>query len=461
MVNSHKKTAFVYGLGRTGIVTAEYLAERGYRVLVWDDRAEADLLKNENIKAVVEEEDINLTLPEMVNWKHVDLFVKSPGIPMENKLVVEVKEEHGIAITTDIDLLYRREQELSSKSKFIGITGTNGKSTTTALIAHILQENGYSATPCGNIGKAALATPKGLDYYVVEVSSYQLEMVNEMQFDIAVLLNLAPDHLERHGTIGNYLRTKERIFSNQPTSSKRVIGVDDKELMQIAPRYKAEGINCSLVSINDDKSDVFVDEYGCLYHHTEKHGLAKVGDLSKVNNLPGRHNWQNIASAYAALSDLVDENQFMAALATFKSLPHRLEKVHKLGKIEFYNDSKATNPESANRALESLHNIYWIVGGRAKDEGIKPCLNNLSNVRATFVIGECAEQFKKNLDPLTETTMCGTLNEAVHAAYLSAKTENLSRAIVLLAPACASWDQFKSFEHRGDTFVTLCHNLDK
>lgn len=440
------KVVFVLGLGKTGASALAYLNAEGATLLAWDD----DKTKQKNLPKGTTLQD-----PTNFGWEGVDYLLKSPGIP-EVQPTVAAAIDAGITLLSDVDLLYVREQA----STFIGITGTNGKSTTTALIGHILKENGYSVAVGGNIGVAPLTLPslgKG-GIYVLELSSYQLLQTSKLRCRVAVLLNLTPDHMERHKTMAGYLQAKLNIFARQTDDDIRVLGVDTPDTMRYSHQAYS-GNPLRLVSTQGHAAGVVVDMDGYLKDFETTMRPKVILDCRTLPRLPGRHNWENVAAAWAALKDYVSAEGFAKAVQTFSGLPHRLEQVATIDGITFVNDSKATNADATNKALGSFKNIYLIAGGQAKAEGIEPCLPYMQQVKEVFLIGEAAELFAKSLDGVAPTQMCGTLDVAVTAAYKAARAAGLTQACVMLSPACASWDQFQSFEHRGDVFTELAKTM--
>lgn len=436
------KIAYVYGVGATGRGTAEALREAGVRVLVWDDSAERD------------KTDFEAVGPGAIDWAQVGAVIKSPGIPMQAELV-QMALAKGVPVLSDMDLLWRREG--MSGANFIGITGTNGKSTTTALIGHILREAGKKVAVGGNIGTAALTLPElpvgGV--YVLELSSYQLEMLGELKVDGGVLLNLTPDHLARHATMDNYLGAKMKLFELANPGAVQVLGIDQPMLAGVATKG-----GFTTVSIQQGMKRGQLQADYVVHDSAVWHGGKQAFELN-FEHLPGPHNAQNIACAYALLVPRwVSHAQFVAGATSFKGLPHRLEKVVTLHGVTFVNDSKATNGDSTVYALQSFENIYWICGGQPKTDGLGDCVKYLDAVRAAFTIGEATEAFAQDLeDHGVPTFKCYTLDAAVREAFAAARSEGVAGAVVMLSPAAASFDQFRNFEQRGDVFVNLVQGL--
>lgn len=430
------KQVYVYGLGASGLATAEALQEAGVEVIVWDDQHGND------------EHGLKVVTPETVDWSRVGAVVKSPGIPMDVALVKAAKA-HSVPVMGDVDLLWRRDG--NSGASFIGITGTNGKSTTTALVGHILRESGFKVAVGGNIGTAALALPElpRNGVYVLELSSYQLETLHDMQADGVVMLNLTPDHLARHHDMEGYLKAKMRLFGLAKPGAVQVMGIDQKILQDEAQK---RGVTTISVGHTAD----YTAHDNALWH-----GADKLMTLDDLPHLPGPHNAQNVACAFALLVPRwVTAAEFKAAAKTYKGLPHRLEKVGTINGVTFVNDSKATNGDSTVYALQSFKNIYWICGGLPKTDGLGACVEHLGAVRAAFTIGQATDDFADELTAhQVPAFRCRTLDVAVREAFAAARTERLEGAVVMLSPAAASMDQFRNFEHRGDVFVNLVQGI--
>ncbi len=438
----------VFGLGASGIATATALAQSGARVTAWDDNAPA--------RKAAEAAGLDLADPRAADWSALDALVLSPGVPLTHPRphpVVGLAGNAGRPVLGDIELL----AEACPDATFIAITGTNGKSTTTALVGHVLEgadRRGRKIQIGGNLGPPALSlAPMGEDgIYVLELSSYQLDLTIEARFDIAVLLNISPDHLDRHGDMAGYVAAKRRIFRDRPSGDQTaVIGVDDDHgralAAEIARQPSWRVIPISSGTALDD--GVYVLE-GVLFDAMSGGAATSICDLRGIETLPGAHNWQNAAAAYAtARATGLDGPDIATRLATYPGLPHRQESVATIGGVRYVNDSKATNPDATARALACYDAIYWIAGGRAKDGGLKALAPYLDRIRHAFLIGEAAEPFAAELDGRVTLTRSGDLASAVKAAHDVAGGEN---AVVLLSPACASFDQWPNFMARGDAF---------
>jgi len=443
----------VFGLGRSGLSTAKALVESEAEVSAWDD--------DEAARARAGEEGVPLENLYECDWREHTTLVLSPGIPLTHPQphpIVTLARDAGVEIIGDIELLARAQRE----SSYIGITGTNGKSTTTTLIGHIMQVSGREAEVGGNLGIPALELlPLGGEgTYVLEMSSYQLELTKSITFDVAVLLNISADHLDRHGGMDNYARIKKQIFRRQTRPRTAVIGVDDEFCRAIYEELKAADEQ-DVIGISGDGpvAGGIYAQGGILIDDTEGQ-QTPVTDLRDNPSLPGRHNGQNAAAAYAAVKAAgVQPHAAMACINSFPGLVHRQEPVAIIDGIGYVNDSKATNAEAAARALSCYDAVYWIAGGRPKDGGLKAAEPFLANVRHAFLIGEAAMEFSQFLDGRVPMTVSGDLKTALADASKLAKKDNAEGAVVLLSPACASFDQFENFEARGDAFKDMVETL--
>jgi UDP-N-acetylmuramoylalanine--D-glutamate ligase len=449
------RTAAVLGLGRTGCSACRALAASGARVWAWDDDPER---RREAAASCIPIVDL-----EACDWQQIDRLVLSPGIPLTHPRphrLVEQARAHGVPVTGDLELMVENQPE----RRIVGITGTNGKSTTTALITHLLRGGGRGAQLGGNIGLPILdlwPTPVD-DTYVLELSSYQLELTEHLRCAVAVFLNVSPDHLERHGSLAGYVRAKRRILRNQGASDWAVLGVDDDHgrALYRELRDRAQQRLLPIAVGRPLEQGVYVID-GQLYDAIDGPARAMM-DLRPIRSLRGAHNWQNAAAAYGAVRALgVAPEAIAAAMPSFQGLAHRLEPVATIDGVQFVNDSKATNPDAAARALASFDRIYWIAGGRPKEGGLDPVLPWLDRVRHAYLIGEAAESFARALAGRVPCTQSGDLACAVRQAAGAAWADQTGGCVVLLAPACASFDQFRDFEDRGETFKRLVRDLQR
>jgi UDP-N-acetylmuramoylalanine--D-glutamate ligase len=447
------KTAAVLGLARTGLSVCRALRDSGARVWAWDDDPER--------RSAAAAAGVPIVDLEICNWERIDRLVLSPGVPLTHPRphpFVRRARAHRVPVVGDLELLVENQPE----RRIVGITGTNGKSTTTALIAHLLRGAGHGAQLAGNIGLPLLdlwPTPID-DTYVLELSSYQLELSDHLRCAVAVILNVSPDHLERHGSLAGYVRAKRRILRNQRASDWVVLGVDDDHGRDLWEELGRAGRQRTLPVAVGRALDrgVYVVE-GQLFDAVEGPAEAVI-DLRPIASLRGAHNWQNAAAAYGAARALgLAPAAIAAGLPQFAGLAHRLETVATIDGVQFVNDSKATNPDAAARALASFERIYWIAGGRPKAGGVDAMLPWLYRVRHAYLIGEAAEGFAQVLAGHVPCTQSGDLATAVLQAAAAAWPDRTASPVVLLAPACASFDQFRDFEHRGETFKRLVGGL--
>jgi len=441
----------VLGLGVSGLSAASELHRAGARVLPWDD--------SENRRDGAAARGLTPYDLETAEFADIDMLVLSPGIPQghpHTHPVVARARAADCEILCDIELLTRAAPD----ARYIGITGTNGKSTTTALIGHILSELGVASAIGGNIGAPALSLDAlGLDgVYVLELSSYQLDLLPKAVFDVAVLLNITPDHLDRHGGMDGYVAAKRRIFDGQSATQTAIVGIDDTYSHAIFDALRTGGpaavtpISTRAVCAGGVylKNGWIVDD---------RAGSAEpIIDMGAFPALPGDHNAQNVATAFAAVTAILDDissqarTEIVAAIASFPGLAHRQELLGAAGAVRYVNDSKATNAEAAAHALSAYENIYWIAGGIAKEGGITALEPHFNHVRHAFLIGDAAEDFEETLNGNVPATISGDLVTATQQA--SDMAAGNDAAVVLLSPACASFDQFSSFEARGDAFRT-------
>jgi UDP-N-acetylmuramoylalanine--D-glutamate ligase len=445
------KTVAVFGLARTGLTAARALVAGGAQVALWDDRPAA--------RDAAQAEGFQLTDLTTADWSGISALMLSPGVPLTHPAphwTVERARAAGVEIVGDIELFARTVNAVPEhrRPKIVAITGTNGKSTTTALVGHICAQAGRDVRIGGNIGVGVL----GLDdmhggaVYVLEMSSYQLDLTSSLHADVTIILNLSPDHLERHGSMEGYVAAKRRILANQGKGDTAVIGVDDPWGQQICTEITAANRR-TIVPISASKAmgrGVYVLQ-GVVYDATGERAVA-VADLSRARSLPGRHNWQNAAAAYSAAKGLgVPAEEVAEHLMTFPGLAHRMETVGQIGRVRFVNDSKATNTDAARQALSSYPKVFWIAGGRPKTGGIEALSDLFGRVTKAYLIGEAAPVFVETLNGKASAVECGTMAAAVAQAYADA-SKSSQDTIVLLSPAAASFDQYADFEARGEDF---------
>jgi UDP-N-acetylmuramoylalanine--D-glutamate ligase len=412
----------VLGLARSGLATVEALLASGAKVTAWDDKEEARAKASPGVE-----------LDDFVggDLSRFDSIVVTPGLPLNRHPIAQRAAKAGVEIIGDIELFARARPELPPH-KVVGITGTNGKSTTTALIHHILKTAGVPTEMGGNIGLPILAQdplPES-GVYVLELSSYQIDLSNSLDCDVAVLLNITPDHLDRYDSFEAYAASKARLFEMQSPGHLAVVD------------YRAEADE-DVLQEAEDPIIQFIDD-------------VEIGDQSAWPSLQGPHNRQNAAAALATCQTLgLSLSQVEQGLRTYPGLPHRMERVAEKDGVLFINDSKATNPTATAPALAAFPQIRWILGGQAKTDNLDECAPHFSHVVKAYTIGEAAEMFASLLSPHMDVAQCMTLDEAVRTAASEAKAGDT----VLLSPACASFDQFRDFEARGDAFRDLVGGL--
>lgn len=439
----------VFGLARSGLAAARALAAGGAKPVLWDDdQGRRDLACDSGFLVVA---------PRDIDWNETAALVLSPGIPLTHPKphpVVTMARAGGCPVIGDVEL-FQQAVKAQGGGRIVAITGTNGKSTTTALIGHILEACGTPSAVGGNIGTPALDLdllgPDGV--YSLEISSYQIDLSPSLDADIAVLLNITPDHLDRHGGMDGYVAVKKRLLTQQSRGKPSVIGVDDTatrsiyEELNSMPERRVAPISAVRVA---PKGVYALD--GVLHDDLDGKN-ARIADLKTMERLPGQHNWQNAAAAFAAARLIgIAPDRIAAALKTFPGLAHRIEHVAEILGVRFINDSKATNADAAARALACYDEIYWIAGGKAKDGGIDSLDAFFPRIRRAYLIGEAARDFAAALEGKANWEISGDLASAVQAAFQDAKKEGRDAPVVLLSPACASFDQFRDFEERGDAF---------
>ncbi|KAA5598096.1 UDP-N-acetylmuramoyl-L-alanine--D-glutamate ligase [Blastochloris sulfoviridis] len=456
-VTSFKDRAVaVFGLGASGLATAEALRAGGAQPIIDDDsearRAEA-AARGFDVRSLRE-----------IDWSSAAALVLSPGVPLTHPAPhwsVGLARNAAVEVIGDIELFVRERRRVYPTSPFVAITGTNGKSTTTALIAHILKLAGRDVQLGGNIGTAILSLepPRSGRVHVVECSSFQIDLAPSLDPSCGVLLNLTPDHLDRHGTMEAYAAIKERLVAGVQPGGTAVVGVDDNLCQAIADRLERAGTHVVRVSVRRPLADgLYLDGHEIVLAQGGARRFS-VG-LAGIGSLRGVHNAQNAAAAFAAATacGLAPEIA-SAALKSFPGLAHRMEEVGRSGNVLFINDSKATNADAAARALASFEDIYWIAGGKPKAGGITTLTGFFPRIAKAYLIGAAADEFAGTLGGRVAHVMAGTLDEAVARAAADAAAEGRPHPVVLLSPACASYDQFRDFEERGQQFAALVRAL--
>ncbi len=455
------QTIAVLGLGRSGRATAAALAAGGAQVVAWDDGADT--------RQAAEAEGLRIAdLTRDANWHGVTALITSPGIPhlypAPHPAILKACQL-GIPVDNDIGLFFRSYatedwQGFDRTPKVIAVTGSNGKSTVTALIHHILQEAGRPTQMGGNIGTGVLSLEPACDGEVVvlELSSYQTDLARSLTPDVAVFTNLSPDHLDRHGGQGGYFAAKRRLFA-EGGPDRAVIGVDEVEGMFLAGQMQMGPADDRVIRVSSGQKldqaawSVFARK-GYLAEYRKGRQAGSI-DLRAITGLPGEHNHQNACAAYAACRAVgLAPRQIEAAFHSFPGLPHRSQTVAEIGGVRYVNDSKATNVDAALKALNAFERIRWIAGGMGKDGGISLLAPALGRVAKAYLIGHSARDFALQLGD-TPYEIAETLDQAV--AHASA--DATSGDTVLLAPAAASFDQYPNFEKRGEHFMELVEAL--
>jgi UDP-N-acetylmuramoylalanine--D-glutamate ligase len=442
----------LFGLGGSGLATAKALAAGGAQVSCWDD--------GEPGREKAREAGLNVVDLTAADWSRFSSFILSPGVPLTHPAPhwsVERAHAAGVEIIGDIEVFFRERAKLAPASPVVAITGTNGKSTTTALIAHILRAAGRDVQMGGNIGTNILdlAPPSADRTHVIEMSSFQIDLTPSLAPTVGIQINLTPDHLDRHGTMESYAAIKERMVQRADIA---VCGVDDSWSRAMADRRAATGKRLTRFSTGRLISGIAAR--GGAVSRIEGGEEFDIASLAGVGSLRGAHNAQNAAAAAAAALALgVPEATIRQAILTYASLPHRMEQLGSVGRTVFINDSKATNADSTRGALAGGEGIFWILGGKAKDGGIEDLRPLFGAVAKAYLIGDAADVFAATLEGTVPHARCGTLDVAVAQAAADATASAFAHPIVLLSPACASYDQYKSFEHRGQHFRDLVRAL--
>lgn len=444
----------VFGLGVSGLSSVKALIEGGFPVTAFDDKEE-NCQKAQALGATIED----LSQKDLSSFHFLLL---APGVPysFEPHPVVLNAQKHHVEIIGDLELLHRSNHG----KKTIGITGTNGKSTTTALMTHVLNKSGIKAEMAGNIGIPVCDLDMGgIDVIVLEMSSYQLDLCPTFRPDISVLLNITPDHIDRHGSMLNYIEAKEIILGGEGLA---VVSVDDDYTQESFNRFFFNGNRKMIpVSVKADVTEGFFVKDGQLLQNSKGENIEIIS-FDNFSTLKGLHNYQNMACVYAVVNSLgISNEQIKQAFENFEGLPHRQYKVTQKADVIFINDSKATNAEAAAKALSSFDNIFWIVGGLPKDGGLSGLEIFKDKIIKSYLIGEASDDFSvwfKKYD--FDFKKCKILDKAIKQAYKDAQKfvkKNKNSSVVLLSPACASWDQFTSFEKRGEAFTNYVYKLTK
>ncbi|MFK7866111.1 MAG: UDP-N-acetylmuramoyl-L-alanine--D-glutamate ligase [Alphaproteobacteria bacterium] len=427
-------TVAILGLGRTGIAAIHALLAGGADILAFDDYEAGLARAQQHLKPDQQQIEFHHASRDFAQLQTASALILSPGIPQDHPLIKEA-QRLNIPRLSDIDLLYLANPQCH----FIGITGTNGKSTTTALIAHCLSMAGFAVAAGGNLGVAALNLPPLAQggVYVLELSSYQLETIKDLKLAAGVILNITPDHLDYHKSLDNYAAAKAKLLDLMLPDGLALLGNDDALTQKI---FNSKAVASTPYQLKG------------LAEETLPAAAQKT--LGQLEYLPGDHNQQNIKACYFICAHLgMNQAQIIQGIQGFRGLDHRLQKVAHYGKIRFYNDSKATNPESAAKALACFDDIFWIAGGLSKQGAYDVLTPHFENIKQVFLIGDAAHELDAFINRRIETHHAISLSDAIEQAWHAAFTDNGDHPVILLSPACASFDAYEDFEHRGRDFI--------
>jgi UDP-N-acetylmuramoylalanine--D-glutamate ligase len=450
-----KKVA-VFGLGGSGLASARALQAGGAEVIAGDD---GDEKLAEAAAAGIATADLRT-----ISWVGISALVLTPGAPLTHPAPhwsVGLAREAGVEVIGDIELFCRERRRHAPDAPFVAITGTNGKSTTTALIAHLMRVAGYDTQMGGNIGTAILSLelPRKGRVHVIEMSSYQIDLTPSLDPTVGILLNLSEDHIDRHGTMAHYAEVKERLVAGVQPQGTAIVGVDDGFSRDIADRLERAGKRVVRVSVRHPLPDGISVEHETILR-TAGGARSEIARIGGIGSLRGLHNAQNAACAAAcALALGLAPETLQQGLRSFPGLAHRMEQVGRRGNVLFVNDSKGTNADAAAHALSSFSDIFWIAGGKAKQGGITSLTGYFPRIRKAYLIGEAAKEFSATLGGEVPHEISETLDVAVANAARDAEAAGLKEAVVLLSPACASFDQYRNFEIRGAKFRELVQAL--
>jgi UDP-N-acetylmuramoylalanine--D-glutamate ligase len=446
-----KKVA-VFGLGGSGLASASALLAGGADVVAFDDHTQSVVKAN---AAGIPTADLR-----QVDWSKIAALLLAPGVPLTHPAphwIVNLARSAHVEVIGDIELFCRERAHHAPDTPFVAITGTNGKSTTTALVAHLAASAGLDAQLGGNIGTAILSLkpPQAGRVHVIECSSYQIDLAPALDPSIGILINLSEDHLDRHGTMENYAAVKERLVAGVQQHGTAIVGVDDTWCRKVADRLERLGKRVVRISVRHPLiNGIYVEQQRIM--RAIGGDAAPIAELGGIGSLRGVHNAQNAACAAAAALALgLDPAAIQAGLRSFPGLAHRMEEIGRRGAVLFVNDSKATNADSSAQALACFSDIFWIAGGKPKTGGIESLQGFFPRIRKAYLIGEAANDFAATLGADVPHEIDGTLDKALAAATRDAEACTAVDPVVLLSPACASFDQYRNFEVRGDAFRAL------
>jgi UDP-N-acetylmuramoylalanine--D-glutamate ligase len=446
----------VFGLGGSGLASASALLAGGADVVGWDDSAET----------VAKATAAGIPTADLrhIDWSRIAALVLAPGVPLTHPAPhwsVGLARASAVEVIGDIELFCRERRANAPNAPFVAVTGTNGKSTTTALIAHLFRAAGHDVQVGGNIGTAILSLepPRMGRVHVIEVSSYQIDLAPTLDPSVGILINVSEDHLDRHGTLAHYAAVKERLVAGVQADGTAVVGVDDNWCQAAADRIERAGKQVVRVSVRRPLADGLYVEAGQIMQAAG--GTAQsLALLGGIGSLRGVHNAQNAAcAAGAAMALRLSVSAIQQGLQSFPGLAHRMEQVGRQGRVLYVNDSKATNADSAAQALACFSDIFWIAGGKPKTGGLASLVGFFPRIRKAYLIGEAAAPFAAELEGLAPHVVAGTLDRAVALAARDAAAADVAEPVVLLSPACASFDQYRNFEVRGDAFRELVLGL--
>ncbi|UGY04783.1 UDP-N-acetylmuramoyl-L-alanine--D-glutamate ligase [Bradyrhizobium quebecense] len=450
------KTVAVFGLGGSGLASCHALKAGGAEVIAGDDSAD-------NVARAAQAGFTTADL-RTVSWANFAALILTPGAPLTHPVphwsVLKAREA-GCEVIGDVELFCRERRRHAPNAPFVAITGTNGKSTTTALIAHLMKVAGYDTQMGGNIGTAILSLepPRMGRVHVIEMSSYQIDLAPSLDPSVGILINISEDHIDRHGTLAHYAAVKERLVAGVQQGGTAIVGVDDGWCRDIADRLDRAGKRVVRISVKNPLPDGLYVEHETIVGASGA-ARSEIARLGGIGSLRGLHNAQNAACASAcALAMGIATDVLQNALRSFPGLAHRMEQVGRRGNVLFVNDSKGTNADAAAHALSSFADIYWIAGGKPKAGGITGLTGYFARIRKAYLIGEAAQEFSGTLGERVPHEMSGTLDVAIASAARDADASGLSEAVVLLSPACASFDQYRNFEIRGTAFRDIVQAL--
>lgn len=462
----------IYGLGISGKAVLSFFAKNQIPVIVCDDNLDnLEVTKNSFLRQYPKSY-LSFEKPRSINFNKSSIVIVAAGIKInypQHKILTKAKK-NGASLVCDVEIFNHLNQY---NLKQVAITGTNGKSTTTALTGHIIKSLSPNTKIGGNIGTACFDLIEDLSNnfntnFVLELSSYQLELINHSRFQVAGLLNITPDHIDHHGSMEKYIAAKKKIFQNQQEDDYAVINLDNEETQKIYQQLLNDKTSKSKLIPFSTKE---IQENGVSVINGEIYNKIEGQDFkSKINPkfLIGDHNMENIACSFALSfchflknhKKPINQEEIIKEVEEFRGLKHRLEFVGKINDISFYNDSKATNADSTSKALKSLDNIFWIVGGVAKEGGIESLKSYFGKITKAYLIGESSSSFAKIFNQYNVNYLdCHNLDEAMKKALDDAKNHSILRKNILLSPACASFDQWKNFEERGDYFCQKFNDL--